>query len=78
MSLVIFNVRLFLGRRYMGDIIGLFCVSVVTDAASAAPSRRNGPCLAHGKKKEEKKRFGRLVLADDTFGGDRRRRRYCW
>jgi len=24
---VIFNVELFLDRRYMGDVIGLFCVS---------------------------------------------------
>jgi len=24
---VIFNVGLFLDRRYMGDVIGLFCVS---------------------------------------------------
>jgi len=28
-----------------------------------------------GGKKEEKRRFGRLVLAGDTFDGDRRRRR---
>jgi len=27
MSPVIFNVGLFLARRYMGDVIGLFCVS---------------------------------------------------
>jgi len=28
MSVVIFNVGLFLGRHYKGDVITLFCVSV--------------------------------------------------
>jgi len=27
---VIFNVGLFLGRRYIGEVIGLFCVSEIT------------------------------------------------